>query len=127
MTRWLSIVGIGEDGLDGITPAARVLVDQAEVLVGGARHLAMIADDHPAERLPWVPPMAAGTKAVVANHLNVSKPAIVRALDSLGKLEFVRRGRDESDRRSVLIHRTVKGAVFLSEFAGLIAAAAKPE
>ncbi len=68
MTRWLSIVGIGEDGLDGITPAARVLVDQAEVLVGGARHLAMIADDHPAERLPWVPPMAAGTKAVVARR-----------------------------------------------------------
>jgi len=64
MSRWLSIVGIGEDGLDGITPAAQVLVDQAEVLVGGARHLAMIADDHPAERLPWVPPMAAGAKAV---------------------------------------------------------------
>ncbi len=70
-----------------------------------------------------VPPTVRG----LAAHLNVSKPAIVRALDSLGKLEFVRRGRDESDRRSVLIHRTVKGAVFLSEFAGLIAAAAKPE
>ena len=40
MTRWLSIVGIGEDGLDGITSVARALVDQAEVLVGGARHLA---------------------------------------------------------------------------------------
>ena len=66
MSRWLSIVGIGEDGLDGITPAARVLVDQAEVLVGGARHLAMVADDHPAERLPWVPPMAASAAAVVA-------------------------------------------------------------
>jgi precorrin-6Y C5,15-methyltransferase (decarboxylating) len=68
MSRWLSIVGIGEDGLDGITPAARARVDQAEVLVGGARHLAMIADDHPAERLPWVPPMAAGAKAVVARR-----------------------------------------------------------
>lgn len=68
MSRWLSIVGIGEDGLDGITPAARVLVDQAEVLVGGARHLAMVADDHPAERLPWVPPMAASAAAVVARR-----------------------------------------------------------
>ena len=63
----------------------------------------------------------------LAAHLNVSKPAIVRALDSLSKLEFVRRRRDEKDRRSVLIHRTVRGAVFLSEFAGLIVTAAKQE
>ncbi|MFP6743528.1 MAG: precorrin-6y C5,15-methyltransferase (decarboxylating) subunit CbiE [Alphaproteobacteria bacterium] len=68
MTRWLSIVGIGEDGLDGITSVARALVDQAEVLVGSARHLAMIADDHPAERLPWAAPMAAGAAAVVARR-----------------------------------------------------------
>ena len=68
MSRWLSIVGIGEDGLEGLTPAARVLVDQAEVLVGGARHLAMVEDDHPAERLPWVPPTTAGAAAVVARR-----------------------------------------------------------
>jgi precorrin-6Y C5,15-methyltransferase (decarboxylating) len=54
---WLSIVGIGEDGLDGIAPAARTLVDDAQVLVGGARHLAMIPQDHPAERLTWRSPL----------------------------------------------------------------------
>ncbi|MDP6704746.1 MAG: MarR family transcriptional regulator [Alphaproteobacteria bacterium] len=61
----------------------------------------------------------------LAAHLKVSKPAIVRALDSLGKLDFVRRRPDERDRRSVQIHRTVRGAVFLSEFAGLVAQAAR--
>ena len=35
MTAWLSIVGLGEDGLEGLAPAARALVDGAEVLVGG--------------------------------------------------------------------------------------------
>ena len=53
-------------------------------------------------------------------RLNVSKPAIVRALDSLTKLGFVRRSPDESDRRSVFVNRTVRGAVFLSEFAELV-------
>lgn len=54
--------------------------------------------------------------------LNVSKPAITRALDTLGKLGFVRRRRDDADRRSVLVQRTVKGSVFLSELAEYITA-----
>ena len=37
MTPWLSIVGMGEDGLDGVAPAGRLLIEQAETLVGGAR------------------------------------------------------------------------------------------
>ena len=61
----------------------------------------------------------------LARALNISKPAVVRALDSLGKLGFVRRRRDEADRRSVLVQRTVKGAVYLSDFAGRIMAAAE--
>ena len=44
MTPWLSIVGLGEDGLDGLAPAARALVDNAEVIVGGARHLALVGE-----------------------------------------------------------------------------------
>ena len=54
--------------------------------------------------------------------LNVSKPAITRALDTLGKLGFVRRRTDDADRRSVLVQRTVKGSVFLSELAEHITA-----
>ena len=42
-SRWLSIVGIGEDGIDGLSPAARRLIAQASLVVGGARHLKMAA------------------------------------------------------------------------------------
>ncbi len=61
----------------------------------------------------------------LATMLNVSKPAITRALDRLEKLEFVRRKADESDRRSVLVQRTVKGSVYLRETADLITVAAR--
>ncbi|MBL8659628.1 MAG: precorrin-6y C5,15-methyltransferase (decarboxylating) subunit CbiE [Rhodospirillales bacterium] len=50
---WLSVVGIGDDGLDGLSPAARATVADAELLVGGARHQAMVADSA-AERLTWI-------------------------------------------------------------------------
>lgn len=51
----------------------------------------------------------------LAQDLNVSKPAITRALDRLTELDFVRRKVDPSDRRSVLVQRTPKGAAFLRE------------
>lgn len=56
----------------------------------------------------------------LANQLNASKPAITRALDTLGQMGFVKRKRDETDRRNVLIQRTVKGSVYLREFADII-------
>ena len=59
----------------------------------------------------------------LAANLAISKPAVTRALDRLGQLDFVRRKTDEDDRRSVLVQRTVKGSVFLSDYAGLISAA----
>ncbi|CAK0779144.1 Precorrin-6Y C(5,15)-methyltransferase (decarboxylating) [uncultured Gammaproteobacteria bacterium] len=57
MDPWLTIVGLHEDGLDGLTPAARAAVDQAEVLAGDARMLAMVPDDG-RERLPWPKPLS---------------------------------------------------------------------
>ncbi|HSK38703.1 MAG TPA: precorrin-6y C5,15-methyltransferase (decarboxylating) subunit CbiE, partial [Arenibaculum sp.] len=62
--RWLSVVGIGEDGLDGLPPAARLLVEQADVLVGGERHLAMVPEQR-CERLSWPSPLAALVDAIV--------------------------------------------------------------
>ncbi len=56
MERWLSIVGIGEGGLDDIAPRARALIDGAEVLVGGDRHLAMAGDDG-RRRIAWRSPL----------------------------------------------------------------------
>ena len=40
---WLKVVGIGENGLEGLSPAARQRVESAEILFGGKRHLEMIA------------------------------------------------------------------------------------
>ena len=56
----------------------------------------------------------------LARKLKVSKPVVTRALDTMGKLDFVSRRRDSKDRRNVLIQRTVKGALFLERFADTI-------
>jgi DNA-binding MarR family transcriptional regulator len=56
----------------------------------------------------------------LAAKLNISKPAVTRALDTMGRLDFTRRKRDDTDGRNVLVQRTIKGSVFLSEFADLI-------
>jgi DNA-binding MarR family transcriptional regulator len=51
----------------------------------------------------------------LAAELNVSKPAITRALDRLGELDLARRKVDPLDRRSVLVQRTPKGSAFLRD------------
>lgn len=56
----------------------------------------------------------------MAKRLKISKPAVSRALDRLGELGYVRRERDEVDRRNVLIRRTIGGAEFLANFASLV-------
>ena len=63
----------------------------------------------------------------LARTLKVSKPAITRALDRLGDLDLVRRKTDDADRRSVLVQRTVRGSVFLSEFGELVAQAGRDD
>ena len=63
MKRWLSVVGIGEDGLAGLAPVARALVETAEVLVGGARHLGMVPQGG-AERLVWERPLDRTIEAI---------------------------------------------------------------
>ena len=58
----------------------------------------------------------------LAARLDIPKPAITRALDTLGRSDLLRRKRDADDQRNILVQRTVKGSVFLSEFAEIIAA-----
>lgn len=55
--KWLSIVGIGEDGLAGLSAVGRSLLDQAEVVVGGERHLSMLSIADPREKLLWTSPI----------------------------------------------------------------------
>ncbi len=63
MSVWLSVVGIGEDGLDGLSPNAREAIKGAELLVGGARHLAMVPESG-GERMAWPSPMSAGIDTI---------------------------------------------------------------
>src|SRR5216683_1091652 len=44
MTPWLAIIGIGDDGVEGLSAAARVLLASAELVVGGTRHLALVPE-----------------------------------------------------------------------------------
>ena len=60
----------------------------------------------------------------LAAGLNVSKPAITRALDRLGELDLARRKEDPADRRSVLVQRTPKGSAFLRELRNMLGQAA---
>ena len=61
----------------------------------------------------------------IAARLGVSKPVITRALDTMGGLKLVARHRDETDRRNVLIARTVDGALFVERFGDAVIAQAK--
>src|SRR6201996_386829 len=64
---WLSIVGIGEDGLDGLSTAARERLAGADLIVGGRRHLALVASlGRPA--LEWEIPFAASIPKLLTHR-----------------------------------------------------------
>lgn len=56
----------------------------------------------------------------LAATLDVTKPVITRALDTMGELGLVERVRDERDRRNVVVKRTVAGSLYLEQLADLI-------
>jgi DNA-binding MarR family transcriptional regulator len=58
----------------------------------------------------------------LAAKLDVTKPVVTRALDTMGALQLVSRHRDEADKRNVLIRRTVKGALYVERFGDVIIA-----
>jgi DNA-binding MarR family transcriptional regulator len=64
------------------------------------------------------------TVRALATDLGVGKPAITRALDRLEALELIKRMVDIRDKRSIIIGRTVAGAVYLREMADRIVSAA---
>lgn len=61
----------------------------------------------------------------LAAKLAVTKPAITRALDTLGGMKLLSRRRDEADRRNVIVTRTVEGALYLEQIGDLVVANAK--
>lgn len=61
------------------------------------------------------------TVRALARDLNISKPAVSRAIDRLSILGFLKRRTDENDRRSVNLSRTLAGAEYVSELGDIIA------
>jgi len=62
---WLTIVGLGEDGPEGLSPASRKALEAAEVVMGAARHLTLLPDLE-AETLEWPVPFADGIPVLLA-------------------------------------------------------------
>lgn len=62
----MSIVGIGEDGLAGLSPVARAAIGEAEIVFGGARHLALAGAAVRGEARAWPSPFEAGIDEVLA-------------------------------------------------------------
>ena len=66
--RWLAILGIGEDGVEGLPSAARALIGEAVLVVGGARHLSLAAPLIKGEQLRWPSPLADAFPAILARR-----------------------------------------------------------
>ncbi|PIB23197.1 precorrin-6Y C5,15-methyltransferase [Amylibacter kogurei] len=67
MSAWLHIVGIGEDGLEGLTSATRTVVEAAEIIIGGERHHAL-TKDLDATRIAWPSPFDALIETLKSNR-----------------------------------------------------------
>jgi precorrin-6Y C5,15-methyltransferase (decarboxylating) len=63
---WLTIIGIGEDGLAGLGKAARTALGEAEFVFGGARHLELATDAITGVPQPWRSPLSESIAAIVA-------------------------------------------------------------
>ncbi len=68
MDKWLAVVGIGEDGLLGLSPIALSLLDRAKIIVGGARHLAMLPTDDTREKLVWASPLQTTVDDIISRR-----------------------------------------------------------
>lgn len=57
MSVWLNVIGVGEDGIEALPRALLSLIERAELIVGGERHLAMIPHTR-AEKKSWASPLS---------------------------------------------------------------------
>jgi precorrin-6B C5,15-methyltransferase / cobalt-precorrin-6B C5,C15-methyltransferase len=74
--RWLSIVGIGEDGVQGLSPVAQKLIASAELVVGGKRHLGLAIGLIRGRRLAWPSPIDAALPEIEKHR---GRPVVVLA------------------------------------------------
>ncbi|MDG4893959.1 precorrin-6y C5,15-methyltransferase (decarboxylating) subunit CbiE [Mesorhizobium sp. WSM4976] len=65
-SKWLTIVGIGEDGVAGLGDEAKQRIAQAEFVFGGKRHLGLVASLVNGKATPWPMPFDAEMRDVLA-------------------------------------------------------------
>lgn len=63
---WLTLVGWGEDGTAGLTPASQTALQQAEIIFGAQRHLSLLPQDLTGVVKPWPVPFADGIPELLA-------------------------------------------------------------
>jgi precorrin-6B C5,15-methyltransferase / cobalt-precorrin-6B C5,C15-methyltransferase len=80
--RWLSVVGIGEDGWEGLSPAAKQAVESAEYLYGGVRHLAHIPRVR-ATQVAWPSPMASAVHEILTHHRGRNRVSVLASGDPM--------------------------------------------
>jgi DNA-binding MarR family transcriptional regulator len=68
----------------------------------------------------YLEPQTEHTVRGLAAELNVSKPAVTRALDRLAESDFIKREQDTHDRRSIIVRRTSAGSVYLRTLNGYV-------
>jgi precorrin-6Y C5,15-methyltransferase (decarboxylating) len=66
--RWLAIVGLGEDGVESLTPAAKALIANAKLVIGGRRLLALAERLPTGECAPWRSPIVESIPEILANR-----------------------------------------------------------
>jgi len=72
---WLTVIGIGEDGIDDLPPIHRATIGAAELIVGGERHLAMLGDTK-AETQSWASPLSRTVEEILKRR---GRPVVVLA------------------------------------------------
>lgn len=68
MQKWLSIIGIGEDGLTGLSPIAVSCLDKAKIVFGGERHLSMLPPDDNREKISWKSPFQTSITDIISRR-----------------------------------------------------------
>jgi len=68
MTAWLSIIGVGDDGLNSLNASARDALDAASLIIGGDRHLSMLPEDDKRPTLSWSSPLLKLVEDVLARR-----------------------------------------------------------
>jgi precorrin-6Y C5,15-methyltransferase (decarboxylating) len=75
MNIWLNVIGVGEDGIEALPRRLQALIEDAELIVGGERHLAMVPHA-PAEKKSWASPLSLTLDDICARH---GRPVVVLA------------------------------------------------